>query len=172
MVSPWSQLFRCAAFKVGNTAMELVGTIWLSFFKRKKQFCHGLRSGDIHASVLSYPGCHFKCLLALVVLYIARELPPLWITALQTLHVAVLLCGVSSVEYFHTADLLASHSAAQCYPSSWLQTVEWISWTGACLVTLCLIEPHLRSGSPFHSLQPASRLSGRKHLWSHFGRQN
>lgn len=29
--------------------------------------------------------------------------------ALQTLHFAVLLCGVSSLKYFHTADMLASH---------------------------------------------------------------
>ena len=35
-VSPWSQLFRCAAFKVSSTAPELVGTTWLSFFNRKK----------------------------------------------------------------------------------------------------------------------------------------
>ena len=50
------QLFRCAAFKVSSTAPELVGTIWLSFFNRKKQFCYKLRRGDIYASVLSHPG--------------------------------------------------------------------------------------------------------------------
>ena len=80
--------------------------------------------------------CFLKCLITLVVLYVTRGLLPLWITALQTLHFAVLLCSVSSVKYFHTADMLASHSAAQCQPASWLQAVEWISWTGSCLITL------------------------------------
>ena len=53
-VSPWSQLFRCAAFNISSTAPEHVGTTWLAFSNRKKQFCCGLRSGDIHASVLSH----------------------------------------------------------------------------------------------------------------------
>ena len=65
-------------------------------------------------SLCSFTWCFFKCLIALMVLYVARKLPPLWITVLQTLHFAVLLCGVSSVKYFHTADTLASHSAVQC----------------------------------------------------------
>ena len=41
--------------KVSSTASELVKTTWLSSFKR---FCHGSRSGDIHASVLLHPCYH------------------------------------------------------------------------------------------------------------------
>ena len=46
-----------------------------------------------------------------MVLYVASELPPLRVTALQTLHFAVLLCGVSSVKYFWQATYIF---AAQC----------------------------------------------------------
>ena len=57
-VSPWSQLFRCAGFKGSSTDSELAETTWLSSFNRKMLFCHRLRSGDTHASVLSHLGCH------------------------------------------------------------------------------------------------------------------
>ena len=57
-MSPWSQFFRCAGFEGSSTASELVKTTLLSSLYRKKPFCHGSRSGDIQASVLSHLGCH------------------------------------------------------------------------------------------------------------------
>ena len=46
-VNPWSQFFRCAAFKGSSTAST-----------EKKQFCSRSKCDNIHASVLWHSGCH------------------------------------------------------------------------------------------------------------------
>ena len=51
-VSPWSQLFRCAAFKVSSTVQELVGTTWLPISKKKK----AKEKQRYFSSVLLHPG--------------------------------------------------------------------------------------------------------------------